>query len=133
MVEGVVVGEGEDGVGTEVDMETTKKMVDIQTGAEVVGVAEVGGTVASMVTMVLALLGMKEEEAGEEGAEATAAAVEGWAAAVGVVVATRLNWYLVCFALARYLQCLSNYGNPKNLFWKRVNFMAYVHQGFFKH
>lgn len=34
-------GEGgeEDGVGAEVDMETTKKMTDIQTGAKVVGVA----------------------------------------------------------------------------------------------
>ncbi|XP_057508253.1 uncharacterized protein LOC130791154 isoform X3 [Actinidia eriantha] len=44
-----VVEEGKGEVGVEVDMETTKKMADIQTGAEVVvAVAEVGGTVVSI-------------------------------------------------------------------------------------
>ncbi|KAA8550646.1 hypothetical protein F0562_002330 [Nyssa sinensis] len=80
------VVEGGDVVGLGVDMETIKKMADIQTGAEVVGVAEV--------------LDMKGAEA--VGEEVTVAG-DGWAAAQGVV-ATRLSWGLVClFALAKVL------------------------------
>ncbi|GFY99508.1 alba DNA/RNA-binding protein [Actinidia rufa] len=64
-----VVEEGKGEVGVEVDMETTKKMADIQTGAEVVvAVAEVGGTVSlgfaqNKDLCLWQVVGMKEAEA----------------------------------------------------------------------
>lgn len=74
-VDGVVgegEGEGEDEVMPEVDMETIKNMMGIQTGAEVVGEAEVGAIV---------VLDMKEAEV--EAAEVTRAGVGGWVAGQG--------------------------------------------------
>lgn len=76
-VDGVVgegEGEGEGEVMPEVDMETIKNMMGIQTGAEVVGEAEDGDIVVP---------GMKEAEV--EGAEVTRVGAEGRVAGQGVV------------------------------------------------
>ncbi|KAI8523204.1 hypothetical protein RHMOL_Rhmol13G0055200 [Rhododendron molle] len=98
-----------------VDIETTKKMLDFQTRAEVVVVAEVGGTVVVGTKEVMGTKGAEVEEGAEvvmgmkgaemevgaevvmgmkgaemeEGAEVMVGAVEGWAAAQGVVETTR--------------------------------------------
>ncbi|KAK9206387.1 hypothetical protein WN943_016662 [Citrus x changshan-huyou] len=80
-VDGVVgegEGEGEGEVMPEVDMETIKNMMGIQTGAEVVGEAEDGDIVVP---------GMKEAEV--EGAEVTRVGAEGRVAGQGVVVAIK--------------------------------------------
>ncbi|KAL6978776.1 hypothetical protein U1Q18_020444 [Sarracenia purpurea var. burkii] len=118
MVEDKAVEEGQGVAGAGVDMETTKKMGDIQTGDEVVDaagiqigeevvgvaeiqigagvVAEVGGTVGKNLLFWM-VLGMKEEEA--EVVEVMDVAVDGWVAARGVAETRHSCWRLVCFAL----------------------------------
>lgn len=86
-------GEGEDEVMPEVDMETIKNMMGMQTGAEEVGEAEVGAIV---------VLDMKEAEV--EGAEVTPVGVEGWVAGQGVVTIKGIDssYFLL---LAKCLPC----------------------------
>lgn len=58
MIEGETMAEGEDVAGAGVDMETIKRMVDIQIGTEVVGVFGIGGIVVLGMKVAMGMQGV---------------------------------------------------------------------------